>query len=371
MPNLKWAREVKRTVKVPVGVVGGVLTPQMAEDALAAGDVDIVSLGRELIADPEWVRKAAENRPEDITPCLRCSNCYHIASDHWNVGCSVNPRYHHEAFVPAKIERAEETKRVVVVGAGPGGMKAAISACDRGHKVTLIEREQELGGMLRFIAKEPHKSEVARLLEHYRTQIAKRDIDVRLGCEATPELVKSLAPDALCIAIGATERMPRIEGLEGPHVMAGTEAIAREHELGQHVLILGGGSIGCEIALALAEQGRDVTVVEMCDRVAGNANRLYQEALRQKFELHPNIHVFTSCSCQKVAEGEARCMMADGTARAIPFDDMVVSTGMAARSKEVEALFGIVRNTVAIGDCTKPSSIMNAVFEGHSFALCV
>lgn len=371
MPNLKWAREVKHAVKVPVGVVGGVLTPQMAEDVLAAGDVDLVSLGRELIADPEWVRKAAENRPEDITPCLRCSNCYHIASDHWNVGCSVNPRYHHEAFVPAKIEHAEETKHVVVVGAGPGGMKAAISACDRGHKVTLIEREQELGGMLRFIAKEPHKSEVARLLEHYRTQIAKRDIDVRLGCEATPELVKSLVPDALCIAIGATERMPRIEGLEGPHVMVGTEAIAREHELGQRVLILGGGSIGCEIALALAEQGRDVTVVEMCDRVAGNANRLYQEALRQKFELHPNIQVLTSCSCQKVTEGEALCLMADGTACTIPFDDMVVSTGMAARSKEAEALFGIVRNTVAIGDATKPSSIMNAVFEGHSFALCV
>lgn len=371
MPNLKWARELKRAVDVRVGVVGGMLAPQMAEDAIAAGDVDIVSLGRELIADPEWVRKAAENRPEDITPCLRCSNCYHIASDHWNVGCSVNPRYHHEAFIPAKIERTEKPKRVVVVGAGPGGMKAAISAYDRGHKVTLIEREQELGGMLRFIAKEPHKSEVARLLAHYRAQIAKRDIDVRLGCEATPEFVRSLEPDALCIAIGARERIPGIEGLEGPHVMVGTQAILREHELGQRIVILGGGSIGCEIALALAEQGRDVTVVEMGDHLAGNANSLYREALRQKFELHPNIHVLASCSCQKIADGRAHCMMADGTAAVFPFDDLVVSTGTEARSQESMAFYGIVRNTVAIGDCIKPSGIMNAVYEGHAFALCM
>ena len=131
MTNLGWARQVKRAVSIPVSVVGAFMTPQVAEDALARNDVDAVAFGRTLIADPDWPRKAMEGRPEDIVPCLRCNNCYHIASDHWNVGCSVNPHYHNESFVPKGIARADTGRNVVILGAGPGGMRAAITAFDR------------------------------------------------------------------------------------------------------------------------------------------------------------------------------------------------------------------------------------------------
>lgn len=267
MTNLGWARQVKRAVSIPVSVVGAFMTPQVAEDALARNDVDAVAFGRTLIADPDWPRKAMEGRPEDIVPCLRCNNCYHIASDHWNVGCSVNPHYHNESFVPKGIARADTGRNVVILGAGPGGMRAAITAFDRGHRVTLVEREDEPGGMLRFIARESHKSEVARLLGHYRAQLAKRDIRVMLGCEATPELVRALEPEALGIAIGATERRPAIEGIDGPKVLLATEAIMRADELEGRIVILGGGSIGCELALELAERGRQVLVGNRVDDV--------------------------------------------------------------------------------------------------------
>lgn len=131
MTNLSWARQVKRAVSIPVSVVGAFMTPQVAEDALARNDVDAVAFGRTLIADPDWPRKAMEGKPEDIVPCLRRNNCYHIASDHWNVGCSVNPHYHNESFVPKGIARADTGRNVVILGAGPGGMGnyAALGIC--------------------------------------------------------------------------------------------------------------------------------------------------------------------------------------------------------------------------------------------------
>lgn len=368
-PNLGWAREVKKAVDVPVGVVGGVLTPEVADRIIARGDVDLVALGRPLTADPYWPAKAAAGHAEDIAPCLRCSNCYHIATDHWNVGCSVNPRYHHESFVPKDPGKAPVSKRVLVVGAGPGGLKAAITAADRGHRVTLVERNGELGGMLRYIALEPHKVEVARLLDHLRVQVSKRDIDVRLGTTATRELVQDLAPDALCLALGATERRPPVKGIDNPRVMTGTEAIERHDGLSGRIVVLGGGSVGCEVALGLAESGCEVTVVEMQNSLATNANSLYREALRQKFALHDNLRALVGCACQEVGDDTVTCATSDGRQVELPYDHMVVSTGLAPRANEAQDLYGIVRNTVSIGDCVRPSSIMNAIFEGHSFGL--
>lgn len=369
MTNLGWARQVKRAVSIPVSVVGAFMTPQVAEDALARNDVDAVAFGRTLIADPDWPRKAMEGRPEDIVPCLRCNNCYHIASDHWNVGCSVNPHYHNESFVPKGIARADTGRNVVILGAGPGGMRAAITAFDRGHRVTLVEREDEPGGMLRFIARESHKSEVARLLGHYRAQLAKRDIRVMLGCEATPELVRALEPEALGIAIGATERRPGIEGIDGPKVLLATETIMCTDELEGRIVILGGGSIGCELALELAERGRQVLVIEMAHALAGNANALYREALRQKFELHPNIKVALGNSCTKVSAEHVEYADDAGRRQKAAYDHMIVSVGFAPQTDLVERFHGIVPDTATIGDCVRPSSIMNANFEGHTFAL--
>lgn len=371
MSNLKWAREVKKELDIPVSVVGAFMTPEMADKAIADGDVDMVAFGRSLIADPAWPNKARDEHPDDIVPCLRCSNCYHISTDHWNVGCSVNPKYHNESFVPEETDcpRSKHPGHVVVIGGGTAGMKAAMTACDRGHKVTLIEKENELGGMLRYIAKEAHKEEIERLLTYYKAQIAKRDIKVLLETEATPEMVKEMEPDAILIGIGAKERILPIEGIESDKVLTATEAIVRADQMGQDIVILGGGSIGCELALGYAEEGKNVTILEMTDTLAGNANSLYREALRQKFLQHENIHTMLQSSCSRIADDKVFYHNDKGEEQGIQYDQLVLSTGLLPQTKMVESFYGICRNTAAIGDCIQPSNIMNANFEGFVNAL--
>lgn len=369
MTNLRWAREVKKALDIPVSVVGAFMTPSEADEAIANGDVDLAAFGRSLLADPFWPKKALENRPEDIVPCLRCSNCYHISTDHWGVGCSVNPRYHCEGFLPANIGKAEHPRNVVVIGGGPAGMKAAITASERGHQVTLLEKEGSLGGMLRYIVREAHKEGVQRLLGYYLAQIEKHDIQVLLNTEATPELVKGLKPDAILIAVGAVERVLPIPGINNPKVLLATDAILHPEKLGQRTAILGGGSIGCEIALGLAEEGKDVSVIEMTGTLAGNANSLYREALRQKFLLHDNIHEYLNSTCQEINQDDIIYTDQNGTRQSLPYDSLILSTGLAPQISLAESFYGICRNTAAIGDCIRPSSIMNANYEAYVNAL--
>ena len=322
MPNLKWAKQAKAELQIPVSVVSAVMTPAMADEIISKGYVDMVAFGRTLLADPYWPKKAMETK-----------------------------------------------KHVVILGGGPAGMKAAITASDRGHKVTIIEKQKELGGMLRFISKEAHKEEVQRLLDYYLTQIFKREIEVLLNTEADPELVKELQPDSLLIAFGAVERILPIPGVEGEKVQLATKAIAHPEQLGQNIVILGGGSIGCEIGLELAENGKNVTILELTDTLAANANSLYREALRQKFLLHENLHSLLKCGCSRIEEDVVIYKNESGEEKQLPYDQLILSTGLVAQRQLVESFYGICRDTVAIGDCVSPSNIMNANFEGYTAAL--
>jgi 2,4-dienoyl-CoA reductase-like NADH-dependent reductase (Old Yellow Enzyme family)/thioredoxin reductase len=370
MPNVAWAAEVKRNVDIPVSVVGAIMTPDEAEGLIAGGLVDMVALGRPLIADPEWPRKAQEGRADEIVPCIRCLQCYHISTNRRNVGCSVNPRFWNEEFVPRTLSITPRPRRTVVVGGGPGGITAALTAAKRGHEVVLLEKEDVLGGQLQYVAREHYKQDIKAYLEYLLRQIKNSSVDVRTGVEATPEMVRDLRPDALVLAVGATEVRPPIPGLDLPHVMTGNEAILREDEIGDRVVVVGAGAIGTEIGLELARlRGKDVTMVDIGQTYAPQGNTLYREALRQKIEDTPSLRFSLGSRCLRVEPDAVVIADADDVEHRLPADHVVLSVGMRPRSDLAQAFYGITPETVSVGDCVRPRIIMDAVFEGHTYAM--
>ncbi|HEY0186289.1 MAG TPA: FAD-dependent oxidoreductase [Cellulomonas sp.] len=370
MPNVAWAAQVKAAVDIPVSVVGAIMNPDEAENLIAGGLVDMVALGRPLIADPEWPRKAQEGRADEIVPCIRCLQCYHISTNRRNVGCSVNPRFWNEDFIPRQLTITPRPRRTVVVGGGPGGITAALTAAERGHEVVLLEQEDVLGGQLQYVAREFYKKDIKAYLTYLLHQLESSKVDVRTGVTATPELVRSLAPDALVIAVGATELVPPIPGLDSPHVLTGNQAILREDEIGQRVVVVGAGAIGTEIGLELAQlHGKDVTMVDIGQRYAPQGNTLYREALRQKIEDTPTLRFQLGSRCLRVDPDGVLVADAEGVEQLLPADNVILSVGMRARTDLAQSFYGITPETVMVGDCVRPRIIMDAVFEGHTYAM--
>lgn len=370
MPNAPWAALVKQAVQIPVSVVGAVMNPEEAEEALAAGVVDMVALGRPLIADPDWPRKAQEGRADEIVPCIRCLQCYHISSNRRNVGCSVNARFWNESFVPRQLTITPRPRRTVVVGGGPGGLIAALTAAERGHEVILFEKEDVLGGQLQYVAREFYKQDIKAYLDYLLLRAARSTIDFRMGTAATPEDVAALRPDALVIAIGATEFVPPIPGLDLEHVMTGNEAIMREDELGKNIAIIGAGSIGTEIGLELATlKDKNVTMIDLGDTYAPQGNSLYREGLRQKLEQATTLEFRFGTACREVTAEHVVVADTHGETDELVVDNVVLSAGMRARAAEAQEFYGITPEVVMVGDCVRPRIIMDAVFEGYTYAM--
>ena len=369
MPNAKYAKIVKENVKIPVSVIGAVMNPDEAEKLIADGIVDLVALGRPLAADPEWPKKAREGRPEDIIPCIRCLQCYHISTNRRNVGCSVNPRYANENWIPAKLQKAEEKKKVVIIGAGPAGLKAALIADERGHEVVLLEKNNFVGGAIHYVAMEYYKEDIKAYLDYLKSQLAKSKIDLRLNTEASPDMIRELCPDALIIAVGASPANPPIPGMEHKNVISFYTAIEDEENIGQNVVVIGGGTIGAEIALELAElRNKEVTILEFTDKIAAQGNMLYRIALRQKMEKAPTLHTMLKTSCQEIREDGVIAKTEDGQEQFIKADTVIVATGVRANKSLADSFYGIVPETFIIGDCKKPRKIMEATLEGFSIA---
>ena len=365
MPNLKWAKEVKRNVKkIKVAVVGAIMTPDEAETILENGDVDLVAYGRSFIADPDWPKKVMRGHIEDIVPCVRCLQCYHISTNRRNVGCTVNPLYHNDFL--KDLTKAEEKRRVVIVGAGPAGIMCALTARKRGHEVILIEKKNEVGGTVDLIAREKYKEDMINYLSYLRKQIAKSDIDLRLNTIATKEYVSSLNPDSLVIACGAKPIELKIEKSDDAKIISYEEAILNPEKTGENVTIIGGGTIGAELALELAEAGRKVTIVEMSNELAGNGNMLYRIALKHKYNaLENKVEINYESSCYKVDSKFAYIKGKNGEEKAIPSDTAIICVGVRSDRQFEESLYGITSDTYEIGDALRPRKIQEAVFEGY------
>ena len=360
---LPLAKMVKEVVKgVPVMATGAIGEPSEAEEMIAQGDCDLVALGRALLADPQWARKARLG--QRVRPCIRCNVCYQgLWTPHTAVACTVNPYLTLEAQEP--LPPISTKKKVMVVGGGPGGMVAALTAAKRGHQVTLYEKKKDLGGELIPGSQPPFKSEIGRLLRYWREEVADSQVEVRLNSEVTPDLVRRESPDALVVAVGAAPIMPPIPGIGGPNVMSAVEAFLEPNKFkGKKVILLGGGDVGCECAVFLAQRGGKVTIVEMLEELL-----LYEEVHSIKVDLlkmleEEGVEALTDTQVTEIREKEVTLRSSDGSERLLEADFVVVAVGMKPLSQVAHQLAGECADVRLVGDCLEPRRIRDAVVEG-------
>ncbi|MFC1942386.1 FAD-dependent oxidoreductase [Chloroflexota bacterium] len=365
--NVYLAAAIRKEVKVPVACVGGITELEQMEEIIASGKADIVALAKALQADPYLPKKAAAGRTEEIIPCLRCLACQGNPSEAGSRICSVNPRSGNEFENKFLLPPPEKYKRVLIAGGGPGGMQAAITASTRGHKVTLCEKSSTLGGAIRFAENVPFKVDLHKFRKHLEHMLEASGATVMLDTEVTPELVSSRNPDVLIVAVGASPIVPEIPGIHSKNVVMAEDIHNTDVKIGNKVVILGGGLVGCEEGLYLATTGKDVTVVEMFDEVARDANKWHRVALM--IELAKYVKVVTSTKGKAITEDGLVCEGPDGKETLYKADTVVCAVGYRALTPVVEKLRDTAPEFYYIGDCVKPRMVTEAIRTGYDTAM--
>lgn len=364
--NVYLAAEIKKHVKKPVATLGGLNDPAQMEEIIASGKADVVEMARALLADPYLPRKVCANQDEDIVKCLRCYTCMAERAATTTRRCTVNPVIGRE-LDGTEVTKALAPKKVVVAGGGPGGLKAAQTAALRGHEVILMEKESELGGILKSEQALPFKYEMYQLTATFEKQARDAGVDIRLNTCATKEVVEAENPDAVIIAVGSEPLIPPIEGIRNDNVVVVNRYYLEKEKVGDEVVVLGGGLAGCEAAIHLAQEGKKVSVVEMRDELAPDCNVRQRPILLSKMKELVTIH--TGLRGMKITEEGVLCQNPQGEEVFVKGSSVICALGQRPRRNVVEELLDTAPYVVQIGDCVRASTITNAVYQGYHAAL--
>jgi 2,4-dienoyl-CoA reductase-like NADH-dependent reductase (Old Yellow Enzyme family)/thioredoxin reductase len=372
--NAGYAEAIKKAVSVPVMLVGGINSPELAEKLIAEGKCDLVALGRQTTADPDFANKAQTGNEEDITPCIRCFKCFlgpleevlpRLGS---LMACTANPK--HNYLNKELLESTPKVSRnVLIIGGGVAGMEAAIVAADRGHKVTLVEKSHTLGGLLSFAANDFHKADLRVFRDLLVRRIYKRDINLMLDKELTPEEIRSFRADAIIVAVGARPIVPPIPGIE--NALKAVDVYKDISKVGQKVIVVGGGLVGCELGLHLAKNGREVTIVEMTDNIAPDAYPFYRMALLN--EMDKALVYKTGLKCTSIAANGITVVNSKNQKEFLPGDTVVYAVGMQPNREVVERIRDAAGDVPVYeaGDCTRPAKVCEAARAGFEAGLSI
>ena len=392
------ARGVKEKVGVPVFASNRLGDPVLAERTLRSGACDLICWGRPLIADPDLPNKVRQGRLDEIVPCIACNQgCFDSIFTGAAVSCVLNPRAGREN--EWRLGKAERSKKVFVAGGGPAGMEFALTAAELGHRVTLYEKEPELGGQINLAKAPPGKREFQNIVESMSNRMRKRGVTVRLGKALTPAAVKRGKPDVLVVATGATPMKLPVPGIDKPHVVQAWDVLMeRVPSIGRNVVIVGGSATGCETAHYLAclgapdpavftflmyhtaekpetagellfHAGRKVTVIDLVGRMAENVGRTARWSLLKSLKLM-GVDLRPGTRLLEVTD-DAVIVEAAGGRESIPADTVILAAGARAVNDLARQVQAEGVRIVTIGDAREPRKIPDAVREGFEAAFGV
>lgn len=363
---IELASEVKETLKsIPVIGTGGINKPELAEDILKNRQVDMLALGRALIADPNWVKKARKRRVDKIRPCIRCNVCHKRANLGKLTKCTVNPFLNWQGSQDS-IKRARRPKKIVIVGAGPAGIQAALIASKRGHEVTLFEKRDELGGNLIPGTVPKFKADLKMLLQYYRREISNSNVRVNSGVEATSDIILGDTPDIVILAVGAKHIIPDVPGIDRENVLTAIEVLDPQYkkEVGKNAVVLGAGLVGCETAWYLSQQGKSVCVVDVLrvEDILEDEHHTSRATLLKSLDKQ-NVQILGERTLKKVKQHEVLFKRENGGEESLQADNLVIAVGFTPRREIQKSLSNQIPcyNIYELGDCVTPARLYDAI----------
>jgi len=386
------AENIKDAVEIPVIACNRINDPLLAEYILRRKKADLVGIARGLLADPEFVLKAAEGRFDEIRPCIACTQgCFDNVFMLQPVTCLVNPAAGREKEL--ELKPVAKPKKVLIAGGGPAGMQAAIILKKRGHDVVIYEKTDRLGGQLLLASAPKERREFKAFVDYLCRQVEKLKIKVIFNTEVTPELVEKIKPDVVIAATGARPIRPKIPGIEKKNVVYAHDVLAGKVFTGEKVVIVGGGGVGCETALYLTDDGsldpetlvfllerramsperalkllrksRDVVIVEMMDRIGRDIGLTTRWTIRQSLELR-KVRIVTNARVDEITDDG---VVVNNGEQFFEADTVIIAVGAEPNNELVKQLKGKVAELYAVGDCVNPRKALEAVRESTEIAM--
>lgn len=396
--NVKYAAEIKKHVKTPVGTVGALNHPQQMDEIIASGQADVVFAARQGLADPDFIIKTMTGREDEIRRCIRCFECFSCDTTKRQFVCAINPEIGRERETHFMYQHgAKFKKNILIAGGGIGGMQAALTAREKGHEVILCEKADLLGGVLRCEENVPFKKHLKDYLDQQARLVNRSGIEVRLGADVTADLAGRLHPDVIIAAVGAAPIVPMIQGIDGgASVIGPVDAYTHPEKLGKNITILGGGLVGIELAIYLSMLGRTCRIIEMANTLNCGGNVVHSLALSNellkygievitstmvteinskgvvgefvgdRFSLPPcptvSRAVLQSNSLSRTIKGSAK----EGERQEYEADAVVYAVGMRPRWEVAEALRFAAPEFYQLGDCTAARNIQRTTAEAFA-----
>ncbi len=362
---VNMAAEVKKVVRIPVIAVGRLEIPELAEKVIADGNADLIAIGRGLLSDPYWPVKVAEGQIADIRPCIGCHDgCIGRFMRGKPLSCAVNPACGRERLY--QINYTTRKKQVLIIGGGMAGMEAARVAAERGNEVTIIEKENSLGGHLIEASVPDFKRDLRTLLNWYRLQLKKLGVNIKLGIIATADSIAAEIPDSIIIATGSQPVIPEIPGIKNIKVTTCKEALMDSPKMGGPVTVLGGGITGCETSLWLAKRGKKVSIIEILPELmtAGIPVPAMNRQMLLDLLAFYKVNILTDTCVQNINDGKIS-IIKNNKIDTLNTESLVLACGLKPEDTLYKAIANQYAHVYAIGDCQLPRNIMAAIWDGY------